>query len=39
MFSNTVYGQTAASPLQGTRREPAKVWVGEGVLPVLPLLQ
>jgi len=29
--------RTAASPLQGTRREPAKVLVGEGVLPAPPL--
>jgi hypothetical protein len=29
--------RTAASPLQGMRREPAKVLVSEGVLPVPPL--
>jgi len=29
--------RTAASPLAGMRREPAKVLVGEGVLPVPPL--
>jgi len=29
--------RTAASPLAGMRREPAKVWVGKGVLPAPPL--
>ena len=29
--------RTAASPLVGMRREPAKVLVGEGVLPAPPL--
>jgi hypothetical protein len=29
--------RTAASPLRGTRREPAELSVGEGVLPVSPL--
>jgi len=29
--------RTAASPLQGTRREPAELRVGEGVSPVPPL--
>jgi len=29
--------RTAASPLAGMRREPAKVWVGDGVLPAPPL--
>jgi hypothetical protein len=29
--------RTAASPLAGTRREPAKLGLSEGVLPVPPL--
>jgi hypothetical protein len=37
MPANTVCRWTAASPLQGMRREPAKVLVSEGVLPALLL--